>query len=59
GSDLAASAKGISEIDGDYLRVTIPDWLADKLGIREGTVVDVHNTGGKFNILPAEHPPTT
>ena len=58
GSGLAAAAKGISEVDGDYLRVTIPDWLADKLGIREGTVVNVDNTGGKLNILPTEHPPT-
>lgn len=55
---MAAAAKGISQVDGDYLRVTIPDWLADKLGIREGTVVNVDNTGGKLNILPTEYPPT-
>ena len=58
GFELAACAKGISEVDGDYLRVTIADWLAERLGIREGTVVNVHNTGGKFNIGLEEHRPT-
>jgi len=57
GLELAASAKGISEIDGDDLKITIPDWLAEKLDIREGSVVNVNNAGGKFNITPEDHLP--
>jgi bifunctional DNA-binding transcriptional regulator/antitoxin component of YhaV-PrlF toxin-antitoxin module len=32
------------------LIVTIPDWLAKRLGIEEGTPVIVDNQNGKFNI---------
>ena len=50
GAQLASVAGGIGKIVDDELVVGIPQWLADKLGIREGTMVAVDNRGGKFNI---------
>jgi hypothetical protein len=52
GEELVASARGISSVEGDYLVVTIPDWLAEKLGIIEGSWVHVDNHDGKFHIQP-------
>ena len=50
GQALAPCARGVSEIDGEDLKVTIPEWLAEKLGIHEGSLVIVDNRNGKFNI---------
>ena len=52
GSELAEVARGIGVIDGEFLRITIPQWLAKKFGLREGSMVSVNNLDGKFNILP-------
>ncbi len=52
GAVLSKAAKGISEIDGDFLKVKIPQWLATKLTIGVGTIVSINNVEGKFNILP-------
>lgn len=53
GNKLSQCARGIAEIEGEYLKVIIPDWLAAKLGIQEGSRVIVDNQGGKFNIRPS------
>jgi hypothetical protein len=53
GEQLAIVAKGISEIDGDDLLVTIPHWLAQKIGVSEGSEVYVDDRWGKFNITKA------
>ena len=42
--------RGIGEVDGDHLIVVIQQWLADKLGVAEGSLVQVDNENGKFNI---------
>jgi hypothetical protein len=52
GDRLVEASRGIGTIVEDCLQVSIPDWLAAKLGITEGTVVNVNNIGGKFNIAP-------
>jgi hypothetical protein len=52
GEHLAPLARGIGRIEGDFLVVEIPEWLADKLGIGEGSIVDLDNADGKFNIRP-------
>ena len=51
GQHLVAASRGIGMVVDDYLEVTIPGWLAQKLGIVEGSVVDIDNRGGKFNIV--------
>jgi hypothetical protein len=50
GKELAPLAQKISKIEGDYLVIPIPDWLASKLKIQEGSFVDVDNKNGKFTI---------
>ena len=50
GAQLAPFAKGVGAIDGDYLWVIIPDWLAEKLRIAEGSLVTVDNYNDKFTI---------
>ena len=55
GSQLIESSRGIGEVDGECLKVTIPDWLAEKLGIHAGGQVSVNNFDGKFNIHPVDH----
>jgi orotate phosphoribosyltransferase len=55
GRELMESSRGIGEVDGECLKVTIPDWLAEKLGIRAGGRVSVSDFDGKFNIQPVNH----
>ncbi len=52
GEQLSEVASGIGRIDGDHLVVAIPEWLATTLRIAEGSVIDVDNADGKFNIRP-------
>ncbi len=47
---LAPLTRGIGEIEGDYLNVTIQPWLAEKLRIGPGSLVFVDNKNGKFTI---------
>jgi len=50
GSELMECSRGISEVQGDFLKIVIPEWLADMLRIEEGDLVCVHNTDGKFHV---------
>jgi hypothetical protein len=50
GNELAPLARGIGEIQGEYLQVVIKPWLAEKLRIGAGSVVFVDNKNGKFTI---------
>jgi len=50
GRELVECSRGISEIDGDFLNIVIPGWLAEKLGVSEGSTVVVGNENGRFNI---------
>jgi hypothetical protein len=52
GNELIECSRGISEITEEYLKITIPEWLAGMLRVDVGTVVSVDNKGGKFNIQP-------
>lgn len=54
GNTLLPFARGIGEVDGENLKVTIPEWLATRLGIQDGSQVFVDNENGKFNITRAE-----
>ena len=50
GDKLAPFARGIGEVDDDYLNVIIQPWLAEKLRVGAGSLVIVDNKNGKFNI---------
>jgi hypothetical protein len=50
GAALAPLAKGIGEIDGEFLKIVIQPWLAEKLRIGAGSLVIVDNSNGKFMI---------
>ena len=53
GQKLIESSRGISSVEGDHLVIEMRDWLAEKLGITEGSLVYIDNHDGKFNIQPA------
>jgi hypothetical protein len=50
-------SRGISEVEGEYLKIVIPDWLAGMLRIEEGSIVSVDNENRKFNIHPINPSP--
>jgi hypothetical protein len=58
GSELVECSRGISTVADGLLNVEILPWLAEKLKIREGSLVTVDNRDGKFNIerRPKEEP---
>jgi hypothetical protein len=57
GDQFVECTKGIAEIHGTFLRVTIPEWLSGLLRIDEGSTVSVDNVNGKFNIHPINPSP--
>jgi hypothetical protein len=53
GDVLLECSRGISEVQGEFLKISIPEWLAGLLRIEEGNLVCVHNSGGTFHIGPS------
>jgi hypothetical protein len=49
GRELIDCSRGISEVKGGYLEITIPDWMAGMLRIDAGSIVSVDNRNGKCN----------
>ena len=41
-------SRGISEVEGEFLKINIPVWLAAVLRIEEGDLVCVRKAGGMF-----------
>ncbi len=54
GSDLIACTKGIGVVDGHFLKIEVQPWMANKLGVSEGTVMTVDNTEGEFRMQRAD-----
>ena len=50
GAALAPMAARIGTVDEHCLNIVIKPWLADQLGISEGSLVDIDNIDGQFNI---------
>jgi hypothetical protein len=50
GKDLALAAGSIGHIEGEFLKVEILPWLAEKLEIQKGSIVVIDNLEGKFRI---------
>jgi hypothetical protein len=64
GRDLAPFAKGIGQIEGDFLVVEVLPWLAEELHVHVGSQVIVDNLEGRFRITrnddePIQPPQTT
>jgi hypothetical protein len=57
GRELIECSRGISEVEKDYLKIAIPEWLAGMLRIDEGSLVSVDNRNGKCNIHPIDPAP--
>ena len=57
GSELVDYSRGISTVEGAYLKIVIPEPIVGMLRIEEGDLVWIHNTGGKFNIQAAKSRP--
>ena len=55
GDELQECSCGISEVQGEFLKIVIPEWLAGLLRIEEGDLVCVEDADGKFHITPS-HP---
>lgn len=45
GTQVVERSRGISEVQGDFLKIVIPEWLAGMLEIEEGDLVRVSNDG--------------
>ena len=50
GSELMECSRCTSEVQGEFLKIVIPEWLAGMLRIEEGDVVYVDNACGQFHI---------
>lgn len=50
GSELVDCSRGISEVQGQFLKIVIPEWVAGMLRIEEGDLVCVHNADGKLHV---------
>jgi len=50
GAALAAAAGRIATTDEHNLNIVIKPWLAEQLGISEGSLVDIDNVDGQFNV---------
>jgi hypothetical protein len=57
GDEFIECSRGISEVQGECLVVTIPEWLAGLLRAEEGDLVRVSKVNGKFYIEPVEPRP--
>ncbi len=57
GSELVECSRGISEIDGEFLKIVLPEFLVGLLRVEEGDLVWIHNADGKFNIQAVKAAP--
>jgi len=57
GAELVQCSRGISEVQGDFLKIVTPEWLAGLLRSGEGDLVRVHNGDHKFHIRPSKPRP--
>jgi len=57
GREFVECSRGISMVDGDFLKIEIPEWLAGMLRIDAGSRVHVDNRNGKCNIQPVAPTP--
>lgn len=54
GAAFVKRARGIGEVQGEYLKVVIPEWIARMLRVEEGDRVTVSTAGGEFGYQAAQ-----
>ena len=54
GEEFVHVTEGISEIDGPFLKIILPQWLVQKLDLREGSRVAIDNKDRTFNMVRVE-----
>ena len=54
GGVLLECSRGVAKVQGEFLKISIPEWLAGLLRIEEGDLVCVHNSGGTLHIGPSK-----
>jgi hypothetical protein len=52
GADLRHCSRGLSDIEGDLLKIVIPTWLAETLAISVGMRLTIDNAEGRLNMTP-------
>ena len=57
GDKFLECCRGISEVQGNNLKIVIPEWLSGMLRIEEGDMVSIDNANGKFNVRPVNARP--
>jgi hypothetical protein len=57
GAELVECSRGVSEVQGEFLKIVIPEWLAGVLRIEEGDLLRVQESNGTLNIQPREARP--
>jgi len=57
GNQFIECSRGISEIQREFLKIIIPEWLAGMLRIEEGDLVSIDNGNGKLSITPVNPRP--
>lgn len=50
GHEFVQCTAGISENDGVFLKIILPDWLVKKFGLKDGSRVAIDNAGRSFNM---------
>lgn len=56
GDELLEPSRGIGKVDGKDLKIVIPYWLADKLGLDDGGLVELDYEHGALNVTAVEAP---
>jgi len=44
------------DVQGNFLKIVIPEWLAEMLEVGEGDFLRVSSAGGEFQIQPVQPP---
>lgn len=55
GRQLASITRGLSDTEGAQLKIVIPEWLANEVGIQEGTDVSIDSRDGQFSLTRITH----
>jgi hypothetical protein len=52
GAERVEASRSVSEVQGSYLKVAIPEWIAGLLRIEEGDLVSVSSEDGDLPVEP-------